>query len=98
MPIGLLAKITVQQGKNEAFEQAFLELTAQVRANEPGNIFYALNRSQTDPQLYIVMEQYTDAEALEVHRKSDYFLAANGVLGGLVAGAPEIELFEALLG
>ena len=98
MPICLLAKITVQQGKNEAFEQAFLELTAQVRANEPGNIFYALNRSQTDPQLYIVMEQYTDAEALEVHRKSDYFLASNGVLGGLVAGAPEIELFEALLG
>ena len=42
------------------------------------------------------MEQYTDAEALEVHRKSDYFLAANGVLGGLVAGAPEIELFESL--
>ena len=98
MPIGLLAKIAVQEGKNEAFEKAFLELTAKVRANEPGNIFYALNRSQTDPQLYIVMEQYTDAEALEVHRKSDYFLAVNGVLGGLVSGAPEIELFEALLG
>ena len=44
------------------------------------------------------MEQYTDSEALEAHRKSDYFLAANGVLGGLVADAPEIELFEALLG
>ena len=44
------------------------------------------------------MEQYTDAEELEVHRKSDYFLAANSVLGALVAGAPEIELFEALLG
>ena len=98
MPIGLLAKIAVQKGKNEAFETAFLELTAKVRANEPGNIFYALNRSQTDPQLYIVMEQYTDSEALEVHRKSDYFLAANDVLGGSVAGTPEIEAFEALLG
>ena len=97
MPIGLLAKIAVQEGKNQAFEKAFLELTEKVRANEPGNIFYALNRSQTDPQLYIVMEQYTDAEALEVHRKSDYFRAANSVLGGLVSGAPEIELFEALL-
>ena len=98
MPIGLLAKIAVQEGKNEAFEKAFLELTAKVRANEPGNIFYALNRSQTDPQLYIVMEQYTDSEALEAHRKSDYFLAANDALSGLVAGAPEIEAFEALLG
>ena len=98
MPIGLLAKIMVQEGKNEAFEKAFLELTAKARASEPGNIFYALNRSQTDPKLYIVMEQYADSEALEAHRKSDYFLATNGVLGGLVAGAPEIELFEALLG
>jgi quinol monooxygenase YgiN len=44
------------------------------------------------------MEQYTDSEALEAHRKSDYFLAANDVLSGLVAGAPEIEAFEALLG
>ena len=98
MPIGLLAKIAVQEGKNEEFEKAFLALTEKVRANEPGNIFYALNRSQTDPQLYLVMEQYTDADALEAHRKSDYFLAANGVLGGLVAGAPEIELFEASVG
>ena len=45
-----------------------------------------------------MMEQYTDSEALEAHRKSDYFLAANDVLGGSVAGAPEIEAFEALLG
>ena len=39
MPIGLLAKITVQEGKNEAFEKAFLELTAKVRANEPATYF-----------------------------------------------------------
>jgi quinol monooxygenase YgiN len=44
------------------------------------------------------MEQYTNSEALEAHRKSDYFLAANDALGGSVVGAPEIEAFEALLG
>ena len=42
MAIGLLATITVLEGKNEAFEQTFLDLTEKVRANEPGNVFYAL--------------------------------------------------------
>ena len=43
MAIGLLAKITVLEGKNEEFEQTFLDLTEKVRANEPGNVFYALH-------------------------------------------------------
>ena len=42
MTIGVLATITVQEGKNEEFERIFLELIEQVRNNEPGNIFYAL--------------------------------------------------------
>ena len=55
MAIGLLATITVLEGKNADFETAFLDLTEQVRANEPGNIFYALHRSPSDPQVYKVM-------------------------------------------
>ena len=58
MAIGLLATITVQEGKNAEFEEVFLNLTEQVRANEPGNLFYVLHRSPSDPQVYKVMEQY----------------------------------------
>ncbi len=94
MAIGLLATITVQEGKNEEFEKAFLALTEQVRANEPGNIFYILHRSQANPQVYKVMEQYESAEALDAHGKADYFREANKVLGTLVAAAPEIELLD----
>ena len=39
MAIGLLATITVLEGKNAEFEEVFLNLTEQVRANEPGNLF-----------------------------------------------------------
>lgn len=35
MAIGLLATITVLEGKNAEFEEVFLNLTEQVRANEP---------------------------------------------------------------
>jgi quinol monooxygenase YgiN len=66
----------------------------EIRANEPGNLFYILHRSQANPQVYKVMEQYESAEALDAHGKADYFREANKVLGTLVAAAPEIELLD----
>lgn len=96
MTIGLLATITVLEGKNAEFEQAFLNLTDAVRANEPGNVFYALHKSAGNPQVYVVMEQYGSREALEFHRKSTHFKEANTQLGGLVAAAPEVEILEAV--
>ncbi len=97
MAIGLLATITVQEGKNAEFERIFLDLTEKVRANEPGNVFYALNHSKADAQVYKVMEQYDSAEALDAHGKTEYFREANKALAGLVAGPPEIEVLDAVL-
>ena len=94
MAIGLLATITVQEGKNAEFEEVFLDLTEQVRAKEAGNIFYVLHRRSTDPQVYTVMEQYDGPDALEAHGKTEYFQAASVKLGELVAGAPVIEIME----
>ena len=96
MAIGLLATITVLEGKNKEFEQTFLDLTEKVRADEPGNVFYALHKSGSDPQVYTVMEQYDNPEALDAHGKSDYFREANKQLACLVAGTPEIEILEAV--
>ena len=94
MAIGLIATITVQEGKNEEFEGVFLRLIEQVRANEPGNVFYALHRSKTHAQVYKVLEQYTGPAALAEHSKSEHFRAANEKLAGLVACAPEIEMLD----
>ena len=55
--IGVIATLTVAEGKNEDFEAVFAELAAAVRANEPGNVFYALTRSRSNPQVYKVLEQ-----------------------------------------
>lgn len=97
MAVGLLATITIQEGKNAEFEEAFLDLTELVRANEPGNVFYALHRSLTDSQVYKVMEQYDSSEALDAHGKTDYFREANKRLAGMVAAAPEIEILDAVV-
>lgn len=96
MPIGVIATIPVQEGKNDEFEAVFNELAAQVLANEPGCRFYALNRSKSNPQIYKVLESYDDQAALEAHGKTEYFRAANGKLASMVSGAPEIEYLDGI--
>jgi quinol monooxygenase YgiN len=94
MAIGLLATLTIREGKNAEFEQVFLALAKQVRAKEPGNIFYILHRSKADPQVYKVMEQYHSEADLDAHGKTEHFREANKVLAGLVAAPPEMEILD----
>lgn len=94
MTIGVVATLKIQEGKNAAFEEAFLALAEQVRANEPGNIFYILHRSKSDPQEYKVLEQYNSEADLETHRQSSHFNEANQVLAPLVAAAPIVEVLD----
>ena len=94
MAIGVIAIITIQEGQNAAFEQAFLALAEQVRANEPGNIFYILHRSKSDPQVYKVLEQYESEADLATHGKSEHFREANKVLATMVAAAPQVEVLD----
>lgn len=93
--IGVTAKLPIQPGKEAEFEATFTELTKQVRANEAGCLQYELFREPRTAN-YIVFERYTDKAALDAHGQTDYFLAAQPVLGGLLAGAPVIEVFESV--
>ncbi|MFT4520047.1 MAG: quinol monooxygenase YgiN [Halioglobus sp.] len=94
MAIGVIATLTIAEGKNAEFEKAFLELAAQVRANEPGNIFYLLHHSKTDSQVYKVLEQYESEADLDAHGKTAHFQEANKVLAPLVAAVPEMEVLD----
>ena len=44
--IGVVAVIRVKEGREAEFEQGFLEMTAEVKANEPANRMYQLTRSR----------------------------------------------------
>jgi quinol monooxygenase YgiN len=89
--IGVIATLKVQADKTEQFEAVFRELSAAVRANEPGNICYQLTRSKADPTTYKVLELYRDEDALNLHGASAHFKAAGPGLGATLAGRPEIE-------
>ncbi len=45
---------------------------------------------------YVVMEQYADQAALDVHGKSDEFKAQSAKLGAFLAGAPTINIYDAV--
>ena len=96
MALGAIARITVQDGKNEEFETLFLGLIEQVLAYEEGALMYALTRSKSNPQKYVVMEQYRSAADIEAHGKTDYFLEASKAMAGLVTTAPIIEVLDVL--
>lgn len=96
MAIGVIATITIQADKTTEFERVFADLAEKVRSNEPGNVFYALHRSQQEPTVYKVLEQYESAADLDAHGKTDYFADANKVLATMVAAAPHIEILDAV--
>ena len=92
--IGVVAKLTIAEGKNEDFEAIGRDLMAKVKANEPGTLTYQLYKSKSDPNVYIFMEQYATADDLKAHGKTEYFKAAGPKLGTCLAGAPDIQYFD----
>lgn len=94
--IGVTAKLTIAPGKEAAFEEAAKALVANVNANEPGCLMYELYKSPKEQSVYIFLEKYTDQAALDAHGKTEYFLAAQAPLGACLAGAPDIQLYEAV--
>ena len=94
--IGVVATLTVQDGKGPEFEAIFRDLMAQVRANEPGNLMYQLTKSRTEPNTYKVLELYRDQDALTAHGQSEHFKTAGGAMRACLAGRPAIEYLDAV--
>jgi len=96
MAVGVIARLKVKEGMNEEFEGIFKELQAAVAENEPENNFYAIHRSASDPQTYVVLEQYANQAALDAHGRTDHFTTIGAKMGGCMAGRAEIERMEAV--
>jgi quinol monooxygenase YgiN len=94
--MGIIARLAINPHSTAAFETAFLEYQATVRREEPGNLYFQVYRDPALPGSYVVMEGYADAAALEAHRNTAHYQAIPAVFGALMAGPPEIEVFEGL--
>ena len=61
------ATLTVKAGQEAEFERLMHVAVPKVR-EEPGNHAYVLHRSTDNARVFMVYEEYEDAEALESHR------------------------------
>ena len=92
--VTVIAKLKLKPGNEAAFEKAATELIAYVKESEPGTLTYILHRSTADPTEYVYYELYADQAALAAHGGSAPMAKFFGAIGGLVAGRPEITMYE----
>ena len=90
MAIGMIARIKIQEGKNDEFEAVFKKLEAAGAENEDGCNFYSCHRTE-DPNVYVVLEQYKDGDAMAAHGKSDHFRTFGREMGAFMDGRPDLE-------
>ena len=66
------AKWRAHPGKADRLLEVIQEMTAPSRA-EPGCRFYQAQRSEDDPDLFFLYEQYVDEAGYEAHQDSEHF-------------------------
>ncbi len=89
--IAVVAKLTVQEGKEDEFKAAGAEMVAAVKANEAGRTLqYSLTQNIKTPTEFVFVESYADNDAMAAHGKTPHMAAFGGKIGGLLNGRPEI--------
>ena len=96
--ITVVATLKVQPGKEDAFRQEAEKMIAHVKSGEPGTLTYILHQSNSDPTEFLFFETYKDQESLTAHGASEPMRHFFGAVGGLVAGRPEIKMYQELGG
>ena len=85
----VIATMPIKEGKMDEALQEIRGLLVKV-AKEQGTVLYSLNVETANPNTLIVVEQYTDQDALNFHSSTPYFKEFFAKASGLLGGAPEI--------
>jgi quinol monooxygenase YgiN len=93
--IGTTAIITAKPEAAAEVESALAELVEATQA-EPGCIMYSLNRGLEEPNVFVTVEKWDSADALQAHLQSPHIAAAMGRTGDLLAEPPRIIATEPL--
>lgn len=93
--ICVIARLKIQEDKVNETIASFKKLMQEV-AKEEGTLLYSLNRDPKDPNTIIVVERYTDKQALGAHSSTDHFKAFSAKLGDVLAAKPDIAVLDEL--
>ncbi|MCG6878600.1 MAG: antibiotic biosynthesis monooxygenase [Deltaproteobacteria bacterium] len=93
--ISLIARLAIKEGREDEAIDLFKDLMKHV-AEEEGTLYYTLNQGKKNPAELVVIERYTDKNALEHHSSTAYFKEFNDKIAGLLAAKPVLEVMEEL--
>lgn len=91
--IFIVAKFAVRPEHSDTWlaqVDAFTRATRQ----EPGNLWFEWSRSVEDPDRFVLVEAFADAEAGTAHVRSEHFATACAQLPALLAATPQIVHVE----
>jgi quinol monooxygenase YgiN len=83
----------VKPGQNARLEALMKDLTIRVR-QEPGCVTFEYFRARENPDSYLVIEQYRDQAALDVHLKTDYLQEFIPKMMECLAQPPTVMVYE----
>ena len=91
----VVAKIKAKAGDEAKVEKALRDVLPKVREEE-GTLEYLLNRSQSDPTTFMVLEKYKDMDALMAHGSTPYLAEMFVEIAPSLDGDLSVELFDDL--
>ncbi|MGW4162472.1 putative quinol monooxygenase [Streptomyces sp. NPDC004788] len=87
--IFIAVRFTARPEYADTWLERVADFTRATRA-EPGNLFFDWSRSVDDPNRYVLLEGFADAEAGAAHVASDHFKAGLETMSAFIAATPEI--------
>ncbi|MFR9673300.1 putative quinol monooxygenase [Streptomyces sp. TR02-1] len=87
--IFIVVKWPVRPEYSDSWLEHVAEFTEATRA-EPGNLFFEWSRSVDDPDAYVLVEAFADADAGAAHVQSEHFRTAMSWMPDYVSGTPRI--------
>lgn len=91
--IVVTVEVKVQPGKEKDYEAIGLEAARLVEAEEPGNLFFALHRTD-DPSTYMIVARFKDADALTAHEQGSHLADTRARFADVIAAPPVRARFE----
>lgn len=88
--LAVVANLKIRPDKLDEFRQAIGPVALETR-QEPDCFLYELLSDPKDPESFVLLERWKDAEALKHHLTLPHAAAFMGLLPGFLAGPPEMR-------
>lgn len=87
----IIARLTIQDGKEGEAFAALEKMAAAVQAEEPSTLAYLIHRSRENPSEIVFLEVYSDAAALQSHGQTAHMGEFRGTFAELF-DAPKTKI------